>query len=70
MELGMIKDKGAEAVESLADLTKKLQPTRVVWMMVPAGAITDMTIDTLLPLLGACDLHPPRVRGCQRGRIN
>jgi 6-phosphogluconate dehydrogenase len=50
-----VTDKGADAVESLEALTKKLQPTRVVWMMVPAGAITDTTIDTLLPLLAAGD---------------
>jgi 6-phosphogluconate dehydrogenase len=50
-----VTDKGADAVESLEALTKKLQPTRVVWMMVPAGAITDATIDTLLPLLAAGD---------------
>jgi 6-phosphogluconate dehydrogenase len=50
-----VTDKGADAVESLEALTKKLEPMRVVWMMVPAGTITDATIDTLLPLLAAGD---------------
>jgi 6-phosphogluconate dehydrogenase len=50
-----VTDKGADAVESLEALTKKLEPIRVVWMMVPAGTITDATIDALLPLLAAGD---------------
>ncbi len=29
---------------------------RIVWMMLPAGAVTETTIDALLPLLGAGDL--------------
>jgi 6-phosphogluconate dehydrogenase len=44
-------DKGATGTASLAELVKALQPPRAVWIMVPAGAPVDGTIDELLPLL-------------------
>ncbi len=50
-----IADKGAESVASLEALTATLAPSRTLWMMVPAGAITDTTINTLSPLLEAGD---------------
>ena len=50
-----VEDKGAESAVSLEALTAKLKPSRTLWMMVPAGAITDTTIDTLSPLLEAGD---------------
>ena len=50
-----VADKGAESAVSLEALTAKLKPSRTLWMMVPAGAITDTTIDLLLPLLEAGD---------------
>ncbi len=50
-----VADKGADCAASLEALTAKLKPSRTLWMMVPAGAITDTTINTLLPLLGAGD---------------
>jgi 6-phosphogluconate dehydrogenase len=50
-----ITDKGAESAASLEALTAKLEPSRTLWMMVPAGAITDATVDALLPLLEAGD---------------
>ena len=50
-----IADKGADCAASLEALTAKLKPARAVWMMVPAGAVTDSTINTLLPLLDAGD---------------
>jgi 6-phosphogluconate dehydrogenase len=46
---------GVEAADSLAALVGKLAAPRAVWMMVPAGAITDSTVDALLGLLGADD---------------
>jgi 6-phosphogluconate dehydrogenase len=51
----LIEDKGAESAVSLAALVAKLKPPRVLWLMVPAGAITDSTIDALAPLLAAGD---------------
>ena len=35
---------GAEGAASLAELTSKLSPPRSVWVMVPAGAITETTV--------------------------
>ena len=51
-----LQDKGAEAADSLAALVGKLSAPRIVWMMVPAGEITDATLNNLLPLLAAGDI--------------
>jgi len=50
-----LEAQGAEAVESLVMLVAKLPVPRTLWLMVPAGAITDATLSTLLPLLAAGD---------------
>ncbi len=47
---------GARSAASLDELVKKLAAPRVVWMMVPAGSITDATVDALQPLLAAGDV--------------
>ena len=36
---------GAEAAYSIEELVSKLKPPRVLWSMVPAGAVTDETLD-------------------------
>ena len=48
---------GAGAIEasSIADLVRALSPPRAVWVMVPAGEITDSTIDTLSDALSPGD---------------
>ena len=46
---------GIEPAASLAELVAALKPPRVLWLMVPAGAPVDETIDNLLPLLTAGD---------------
>jgi 6-phosphogluconate dehydrogenase len=51
----LIEEKGAESAVSLEALVAKLKAPRVLWLMVPAGAITDTTIDALTPLLAAGD---------------
>ncbi len=51
-----LEDKGAESADSLAGLVGKLSTPRIVWMMVPAGEITDATLKNLLPLLAAGDI--------------
>jgi 6-phosphogluconate dehydrogenase len=51
-----IEQIGAESAESLQMLVAKLKAPRALWMMVPAGTITDSTIAALLPLLSAGDL--------------
>jgi 6-phosphogluconate dehydrogenase len=46
---------GATTVTALQDLAPRLQAPRGVWVMVPAGKITEDTIQTLLGLLEAGD---------------
>jgi 6-phosphogluconate dehydrogenase len=41
---------------SLAEMVEKLNPPRVIWAMVPAGQITESTIDQLSDLMSAGDL--------------
>jgi 6-phosphogluconate dehydrogenase len=50
----LVKEKAVGA-SSLADLVKKLQKPRAVWLMVPA-AVVDQSIADLLPLLEAGDI--------------
>jgi 6-phosphogluconate dehydrogenase len=47
---------GANGASSLADLIKQLDPPRVVWIMVPAGDITERTLEDLRGLLEAGDV--------------
>lgn len=46
---------GAEAAATVADLVEKLSSPRAVWVMVPAGAVTDAVIDELTEILGSGD---------------
>jgi 6-phosphogluconate dehydrogenase len=46
---------GAVGARSLADLVKKLEAPRIVWIMVPAGAPTQDTVDKLAKLLDKDD---------------
>lgn len=48
--------RGGEGSSSLADLVSKLPAPRVVWVMVPAGEITDHTITELAGLLSQGDI--------------
>ncbi len=47
---------GATGSTSLADFVAKLEKPRSVWVMVPAGAITDTTIDALADVLEPGDV--------------
>ncbi|MGH9479356.1 MAG: phosphogluconate dehydrogenase (NAD(+)-dependent, decarboxylating) [Terriglobales bacterium] len=47
---------GASGASSLADLVKQLAAPRVVWTMVPSGAITTTTVNQLLDLLAPDDV--------------
>jgi 6-phosphogluconate dehydrogenase len=51
-----VADKGAETAATLEEMVHKLDPPRVAWVMVPAGAATTGTIATLKDLMGAGDV--------------
>jgi 6-phosphogluconate dehydrogenase len=51
----LIEAKGAESAASLAELLGKLKAPRTIWMMVPAGEVTDQTVNALKPLLAKGD---------------
>lgn len=47
---------GAEGVHALEEMTVRLESPRIIWMMVPAGAVVDSVIDSLSPLLQPGDM--------------
>ena len=63
----IVYDRSADAVnahvagevkgaEDIADVARQLAPRRVVWVMVPAGAAVEATLEELVPHLGRGDL--------------
>ena len=46
-----LAEKGGVASGSLQELAGTLPSPRLIWLMVPAGAPVDTTLDTLIPLL-------------------
>jgi 6-phosphogluconate dehydrogenase len=46
---------GAVGAKSLADLVKRLEPPRIVWIMVPSGDPTQQTVEKLAKLLDRDD---------------
>lgn len=50
-----IEAKGGGSAASLELLVAALKAPRAIWLMVPAGAVTDSTISALTPLLAAGD---------------
>ena len=48
--------KGAKSAKDLADLAAQLSAPRVVWLMVPAGAAVESTIEQLVPGLSKGDI--------------
>ena len=51
----LLEKNGAQTAASLGEMVAKLKAPRAVWLMVPAGEITDSTIANLVPLLAAGD---------------
>jgi len=47
---------GLQAADSLPALVAALSPPRIVWLMLPAGDVTDTHLDELTPLLARGDL--------------
>jgi 6-phosphogluconate dehydrogenase len=47
---------GARPAKDLADIVSQLETPRVIWIMVPAGAPVDSTLDALMPNLKAGDI--------------
>jgi len=47
---------GAVGANSLDELARRLAKPRIIWMMIPAGAPVDETIDKLIPLLEKDDV--------------
>ncbi len=47
---------GATGAETIEDLVSKLEAPRIIWLMLPAGDVTDEYIDKLLSLLSPGDL--------------
>ena len=48
--------KGVKTAKDLADVAKQLAPRRVVWVMVPAGAPVESTLEELVPHLTRGDI--------------
>ena len=47
---------GAAGVSGLADMVKALTPPRAIWVMLPAGAITEATVNELAGLMDVGDV--------------
>ncbi|HEX7063599.1 MAG TPA: decarboxylating 6-phosphogluconate dehydrogenase [Bacillales bacterium] len=50
------EDHGALCADSMEELVRQLPVPRVIWLMVPAGEITDRVIGDLTPLLSKDDI--------------
>jgi 6-phosphogluconate dehydrogenase len=48
--------KGAVGVSTIAELVRQLPEKKVIWLMLPAGEVTDAMIKELLPLLKKGDI--------------
>src|SRR3954453_3842544 len=53
--ISQLAGEGATGAESLEDLASKLDAPRAVWVMVPAGDITEKTVDDLAAVLDSGD---------------
>lgn len=48
--------KGVRAARDIADVARQLAPRRVVWLMLPAGAPTQSTLEQIVPHLAKGDI--------------
>jgi 6-phosphogluconate dehydrogenase len=54
--LQVLEQEGLTGSSSLSDAVQKAKPPRLVWLMLPAGQITESTLEALIPLLSPGDL--------------
>lgn len=54
--LELIKKQGIATADSLEQLVRAVKGKKIIWMMIPAGAAVDLTIQELVPLLRAGDV--------------
>jgi 6-phosphogluconate dehydrogenase len=54
--VGKYQKMGSTAAKDLSDLISKLKTPRIIWIMVPAGAPTEDTIEKLVPSLTKGDI--------------
>src|SRR5690606_11549161 len=54
--LKSIAEQGIKAVYSVKDLAENLSSKRVIWLMIPAGELVDIMLDTLTPYLSVGDI--------------
>jgi len=52
----LAKETGLTAAATLEDLVRRLEPPRIVWLMLPAGDVTEKHVDTLAKLVAPDDL--------------
>ena len=52
----LVKEEGLIAASSVADAVSKLSGQKIVWMMLPAGDITENQIKELIPMLNKGDI--------------
>ena len=53
---GRVAGAGAEPAERIEDLVAKLEAPRIVWIMVPAGEVTEQTLNHLMGLMSEGDV--------------
>lgn len=51
-----IESEGAIAARTIEDLVEKMEKPRAIWVMVPAGAATEQTVDTLSVFMSGGDI--------------
>ena len=55
-QVGSLAGEGAVGAQSLADLVARLDAPRAIWVMLPAGDVTEQTVNQLARLLGRDDI--------------
>ena len=53
--VALLAEKGASVAQSLSDVVSQLDPPRTIWVMVPAGEVTENTLNDLIEILNNGD---------------